>query len=149
MGWAEQQHQGPCPGQRGCAGRREHRRRERQPWRRRPCGRQLRRRGHRQFSIGRVTSDSGGAGGLVCSNLAGGGTARDSYWDTQTSGHSESADGEGKTTSELQSPTGYTGIYENWNLDLDKDGVGDDLWDFGNASQYPTLRLHSELAESG
>ena len=24
-----------------------------------------------------------------------------------------------QTTSGLQSPTGYTGIYENWNLDLD------------------------------
>ena len=53
------------------------------------------------------------------------GTATDSYWDTQTSGQSESAGGEGKTTSELQSPTGYTEIYESWNLDLD--GVGDDL----------------------
>ena len=41
--------------------------------------------------------------------------------------------------SELQSPTGYTGIYENWNVDLDENGVGDDLLDFGNASQYPTL----------
>ena len=88
-------------------------------------------------------------GGLVGSIFADRGTTRDSYWDTQTSSQSESAGGEVKTTSELQSPTGYTGIYENWNLDLDEDGVGDDLWDFGNASQYPTLRLHSELAESG
>ena len=91
------------------------------------------------YSIGSV-SDYDGVGGLVGSNFADQGTARDSYWDTQTSGQSESADGEGKTTSELQSPTGYTGIYENWNVDLDDDGVGDDLWDFGNASQYPTLR---------
>ena len=102
-----------------------------------------------KVSIGRVTSDSGDVGGLVGSNFVDRGTARDSYWDTQTSGHSESADGEGKMTSELQSPADYTAIYENWNVDLDEDGVGDDLWDFGNASQYPTLRLHSELAESG
>ena len=106
------------------------------------------------YSIGSVSDyngvgGSGDAGGLDGNNFAGGGTARDSYWDTQTSGQSESAGGEGKTTSELQSPTGYTGIYENWNLDLDEDGNGDDLWDFGNARQYPTLRLHSELAESG
>ena len=86
-----------------------------------------------------MTSDSGDAGGLDGNNFAGRGTARDSYWDTQTSGQSESAGGEGKTTSELQSPAGYTGIYENWNVDLDEDGVGDDLWGFGNASQYPTL----------
>ena len=40
----------------------------------------------------------------------------------------------------LQSPAGYTGIYENWNADLDEYGIADGLWDFGNASQYPTLR---------
>ena len=47
---------------------------------------------------------------------------------------------EGKTASELQSPAGNTDIYENWNVDLDEEGVGDGLWDFGNASQYPPLR---------
>ena len=92
------------------------------------------------YSIGRVASDYSDVGGLVGSNFVDRGTARDSYWNSQTSGQSESAGGEGKTTSELQSPTGYTGIYENWNVDLDEDGVGDDLWDFGNARQYPTLR---------
>ena len=96
------------------------------------------------YSIGSVSDYDGvsvfvDVGGLVGSNFGDRGTARDSYWDTQTSGQSESAGGEGRTTSELQSPTGYTGIYENWNVDLDEDGVGDDLWDFGNASQYPTL----------
>ena len=102
-----------------------------------------------KVSIGRVTSDSGDAGGLAGFDFADRGTVTDSYWDTQTSGHSESADGEGKMTSELHSPADYTAIYENWNVDLDKDGVGDDLWDFGNARQYPALWLHSELAESG
>ena len=97
------------------------------------------------YSIGSVSDYNGASsfadvGGLVGSNFADRGTTRDSYWDTQTSGQSESAGGEGKTTSELQSPTGYTGIYENWDLDLDEDGVGDDLWDFGDASQYPSLR---------
>ena len=94
----------------------------------------------RSSAPGSVSNDFGDVGGLVGSNFADRGTTRDSYWDTQTSGQSELAGGEGKTTSELQSPTGYTGIYENWNVDLDEDGVGDDLWDFGNASQYPTLR---------
>ena len=42
------------------------------------------------------------------------GTVTASYWDTQTSGQSASAGGTGKTTSELQTPTGYTGIYANW-----------------------------------
>ena len=92
------------------------------------------------YSTGNVSNDFGDIGGLVGSNFADRGTTRDSYWDTQTSGQSESAGGEGKTTSELQSPTGYTDIYANWNLDLDEDGIGDDLWDFGDSSQYPTLR---------
>ena len=76
------------------------------------------------YSTGSVTG-TGVVGGLVGGNFGNTGTATDSYWDTQTSGQSESAGGEGKTTSELQSPTGYTEIYESWNLDLD--GVGDDL----------------------
>ena len=98
------------------------------------------------YSIGSVSDYNGvsvffDVGGLVGSNFGHRGTTRDSYWDTQTSGQSESAGGgKGKTTSELQSPTGYTGIYESWNVDLDDDGVGDDLWDFGTASQYPALK---------
>ena len=41
----------------------------------------------------------------------------------------------------MQSPAGYTSIYENWNVDLDEYGIADGLWDFGNASQYPTLGM--------
>ena len=41
----------------------------------------------------------------------------------------------GKTTAELQTPTGYTGIYAAWNVDLD------DPWDFGTTTQYPVLSL--------
>ena len=70
-----------------------------------------------------------------------------SYWDIQTSGQNESAGGEGKTTAALQSPTGYTGIYAGWNVDLDNFDLDDDLatggddpWDFGNASEYPRLK---------
>ena len=80
---------------------------------------------------------SGTGGGLVARND---GTITASYWDTQTSGQSTSAGGEGKTTRELQSPTGYTGIYADWNLDLDGDGAPDDPWDFGTSTQYPKLK---------
>ncbi|MDE2836231.1 MAG: hypothetical protein OXL97_01805 [Chloroflexota bacterium] len=62
-------------------------------------------------------------------------TTTSSYWDTQTTGQSTSDGGVGKTTSELQSPTGYTGIYADWNVDLDGDGDGDDPWDFGTSSE--------------
>ena len=44
------------------------------------------------------------------------------------------------TTAALQSPVGYTGIYANWNIDLDGDGVGDNPWRFGGTTTYPTPR---------
>ena len=67
------------------------------------------------YSTGQAT---GGAavGGLIGNST---GSAINSYWDTTTSGHSHSDGGRGKTTAELQTPTFYTGIYANWNVDLD------------------------------
>ena len=48
----------------------------------------------------------------------------------------------------MQSPTGYTGIYRDWNADLDNadgdddDATGaDDFWDFGTSSEYPALKV--------
>ena len=77
-----------------------------------------------------------------------------SYWDMETSGHmvrdAENVIPElkGKTTADLQSPTGYTGIYSDWNIDVDNaDGDlveatgSDDPWDFGTANQYPALKV--------
>ena len=41
----------------------------------------------------------------------------------------------------LRAPTGYTGIYSTWNLDLDGvTGTNDNPWDFGADYNYPTLR---------
>ena len=78
------------------------------------------------------TTDSSDAqvGGLVGKNYADANHVVDSYWDTQTSGQTTSDDGDGKTTTDLQTPTGNTGIYEGW---------GTDWWDYGTASQYPVL----------
>ena len=45
----------------------------------------------------------------------------------------------GKTTAQLQNPTGYKGIYRRWNLDLDGDSAPDYPWNFGTSRQYPTL----------
>ena len=68
-----------------------------------------------------------------------------SYWDYLTTGQlsgiglvDDASPGgvslvEGKTTEELQSPTGYSGIYETW----DDEG---DVWDFGTSIQYPALK---------
>ena len=43
------------------------------------------------------------------------------------------------SSAHLKTPTGYTGIYETWNLDLDGDTYPDYLWDFGEATDYPGL----------
>ena len=77
----------------------------------------------------------------------------DSYWDIEASGQTRGVGigpvsrAEGKTTSELQTPTTYTGIYLHWDTDIDDaDGDGhettgtDDPWDFGRNDQYPALR---------
>ena len=54
---------------------------------------------------------------------------------------------EGKTTAELQTPSSYSGIYQEWNTDIDNaDGDNnestgtDDPWDFGGEDEYPALR---------
>ena len=97
------------------------------------------------YATGWVTSAGSDVGGLVGRNQGNG--VSNSYWNTSTSGRVSSAAGEGKTTAELHVPTGYTGIYASWNLDLDNaDGDsdpatgGDDPWDFGTAQQYPALQ---------
>ncbi len=97
------------------------------------------------YATGWVTSSGSDVGGLVGRNQGSG--VSNSYWNTTTSGRVSSTAGEGKTTGELQTPSGYTGIYAAWNLDLDNaDGDsdtatgGDEPWDFGTAQQYPALR---------
>ncbi len=100
------------------------------------------------YSTGKVTAKKENVGGLVGGNEGGSITAIGGYWDVQTSAQMTSAAGEGKTTAELQSPTGYTGVYEAWRIDIDNadqdfdqsTGVDDDFWDFGTSSQYPALK---------
>ena len=105
------------------------------------------------YSTGRVVRSSGSAttiGGLIGGERAtASGTVSNSYWDTSTSAQTTSAGGSGvvgKTTRQLQTPTGYTGIYANWNTDLDNADADndaatgkDDPWTFGNKMQYPML----------
>ena len=98
------------------------------------------------YSTGRVVRSTGSAttiGGLIGGERAtASGTVSNSYWDTSTSGQSTSAGGSGvvgKTTRQLQTPTGYNGIYANWNTNLDGVTGNDDPWTFGNKMQYPML----------
>ena len=90
------------------------------------------------YARGVVTGTGTDSGGLVSLNI---GTVTASYWDTTTSGQTTSASGVGQPTSELQTPTGYTGIYATWNVNVDGASGNDDPWDFGTASQYPVLQL--------
>ena len=90
------------------------------------------------YAIGMV-SGIAPVGGLVGRN---GGSISNSFWDTGTSGQptgsgvgaGDSAGLLGRTTAQLQAPTGYTGIYRNWGDDVDR-------WDFGASSQYPVLKV--------
>ncbi len=91
------------------------------------------------YSISRVVllptesdPDYAVSGGLV--GLDDGGTVNASYWNTQTSGQTNSDGGIGKTTEELRGPIGAVGIYATWNAAW---------WDFGNSNQYPVLKYGS------
>ena len=101
------------------------------------------------YSTGRVVRSSGmetTIGGLIGATFSSP-TITASYWDTSTSGCvtggsdgcTTSAGGTGKTTRQLQTPTGYTGIYANWNANLDGVTGNDNPWAFGNKMQYPML----------
>ena len=100
------------------------------------------------YAIGRVSGNSTSAtrGLLSAFNLA---TITASYWDTETSGIPDDSDAfqpEGKTTAELQTPTDYTGIYADWNIDVDGGG-NDNPWAFGANYQYPVLRYGRTQAQ--
>ena len=88
------------------------------------------------YATGRVAGFR--TGGLVGNNRRG--TVTNSYWDTRTSGQGSGSPGSGRTTSQLQSPTSYSGIYGSWNVDIDEDNMNDNPWAFGMSSQYPALK---------
>ena len=91
------------------------------------------------YATGRVTRRSGLAGGLVGTDS---GSTTASYWDTSTAGATWSAGGTAATTAQLQAPTGYSGLYADWNVDLNDDGTVDDPWNFGGTGQYPALKTN-------
>ena len=104
----------------------------------------------RSYSSGAVTRTDDAEGGATSGGLIGMNGPEpmviDIYCDTTVSSYS-SVLSTGYTTAQLQGPTGYTGIYASWDVDVDDaDGDGDpatgkdDLWDFGTSSQYPALK---------
>ena len=109
------------------------------------------------YATGQV-SGTNRVGGLVGFHYADLATIHASYFDTQTSGravalgnddadNSGAIDGDetasagaaGQTTAALQSPTGHTGIYAGWNLNVYTRYYLNNPWDFGSATQYPAL----------
>ena len=48
-------------------------------------------------------------------------------------------DRQARSPAGLQEPTGYTGTYADWNVDIDAVGSAYDPWEFGTSSEYPTL----------
>ena len=86
------------------------------------------------YAAGDVTSGTT-RGGLAASGYRA--NFQSSYWDEtiESSVGTDINASLGKTTSELQEPTGYTGIYSAWD---DTDG---DAWDFGTGTEYPVLKI--------
>ena len=101
-------------------------------------------------------------GGLVGRSHTADSAVTDSYCDTEATRQSNCVGRQtgtvsagtstvtvaGKTTAQLQTPTGYTGIYVPWNLDLDDNGVPDYLWNFGGSSDYPTLNTPAQRIDA-
>ena len=88
-----------------------------------------------------------------------------SYWDSNTSGRRSRVTGDPKTSDEIRMPTGYEGIYDQWDNETDIFGDGKDeplavwcdednsgsieedektdanlIWDFGESDEYPAIR---------
>ena len=100
------------------------------------------------YSIGRATGIRA-VGGLIGTND---GVIIDSYWDTDKSrtlvgARNKVSGAKGLSSKRLRAPSGYTGIYDDWNIDTDnadrdnKESTGrEDYWDFGNSGNYPLLK---------
>ena len=91
------------------------------------------------YATGRVTGGAGLVGDSIPATEIPG-TVTASYWDSRTSGHTSGTYGSPRTTSQLQSPTSYSGIYGSWNVDVDTEEGSDNPWAFGTSSQYPALK---------
>ena len=87
------------------------------------------------YSLGVVNGDSRVHGVVGWTE---GGSLKDVYFRADI--NPDVVDRHAKSRAELREPTGYTGIYQNWNVDLDgKDGP-DDPWDFWTDIRYPRLK---------
>ena len=93
------------------------------------------------YSTGPVTAGSGASNVAGLANTDINGTVTASYWDSTTSGVTSGGGGSARTMSVLQTPTGYTGDFANWNVNVDGAAGNDDPWHFGGTTNYPTLKF--------
>ena len=92
------------------------------------------------YATGAVSISSGTFVGGLAGNSAG--TWNHACYDRETTGQQDNTGkGEPKFTADLQEPAGYTGIYADWNVDLDGDDNPDNPWDFGGPEEYPLLSV--------
>ena len=87
----------------------------------------------KNYSSGSVTGNTF-VGGLVGGLVGGNGTTTNSFWNTSTSGRTNSAGGVGKTTTELQQISTFAG----WDID-DAGGTGK-VWRIYEGRSAPLLR---------
>jgi hypothetical protein len=97
----------------------------------------------RSYSTGAVIASAGGAfpgTELDVGGLAGysyGDAIEHSFWDTETSGQTESAGGEGKTTDEMQ--TAATFLDAGWDFVGETANGSEDIWWIDEGKDYPHL----------
>ena len=104
-------------------------------------------------STGAVNTTNGLVGGIDSDGIN---DLTNSYCDTQATGQANCISPTGNparlvlataaNTAGLQTPTGYTGLYLNWNIDTNDDGLPNYPWNFRTATQYPVLYTPTERA---
>lgn len=88
------------------------------------------------YSIGSVTANAGNVGGFAA--VLDGGTITACFWDTETSGQTESDGGEGKTTAEMKESSTYTEA--GWDFE--------NIWGISTTENngYPTFAVKHTLS---
>ena len=104
------------------------------------------------YAAGRVSPSGAGnsVGGFVGETTGPTLSITDGYWDLTATGQGGGIGARfgtaqptagGYSSQDLKRPTGYTGLYRDWNIDLDGDpATDDDPWDFGTHRNYPLLK---------
>ncbi len=97
------------------------------------------------YSTGSV-SGSLDVGGLIGYNSSS--IATSCFWDTETSGQTTSAGGEGKTTTEMQTPVIF--INGGWDFVDENDNGREDFWRLCNeGTEYPRLNWQNPTGDFG